>query len=96
MVSSTQTETVATDDDDNWGEEDSMEKVSAPTKREFIITGAKGSSIDKELYTEENVTEAIAKIKNANKAEESFGSDSNDDWGSADGLDESDEDEAWD
>ena len=46
------------------------DKVSAPTKREFIITGAKGSSIDKELYTEENVTEAIAKIKNANKAEE--------------------------
>ena len=40
--------------------------------------------------------EAIAKIKNANKAEESFGSDSNDDWGSADGLDGSDEDEAWD
>ena len=96
MVSSTQTETVATDDDDNWGEEDSMEKVSAPTKREFIITGAKGSSIDKDLYTEENVTEAIAKIRNANKAEESFGSDSNDDWGSADGLDGSDEDEAWD
>lgn len=96
MISSTQTETVATDDDDNWGEEDSIEKVSAPTKREFIITGAKGSSIDKELYTEENVTEAIAKIKNANKAEESFGSDANDDWGSADGLDGSDEDEAWD
>ena len=67
MVSSTQTETVTTDDDDNWGEEDSMDKVSAPTKREFIITGAKGSSIDKELYTEENVTEAIAKIKNAKR-----------------------------
>lgn len=95
MVSSTQTETVETDDD-NWGEEDNMEKVSAPTKREFVITGARGSSIDKELYTEQNVTEAIAKIKNANKAEESFGSDSNDDWGSADDLDGSDEDEAWD
>ena len=95
MVSSTQTEAVATDDDDNWGEEDSMEKVSAPTKREFVITGAKGSSIDKELYTEENVTEAIAKIKNANKAEESFGSDSNDDWGDGTDLDDGD-DEAWD
>ena len=95
MTSSTQTETVVTDDDDNWGEEDNMEKVSAPTKREFIITGAKGSSIDKELYTEENVTEAIAKIKNANMAEESFCSDSTDDWGSADGLDGSDDDEAW-
>lgn len=95
MISSTQTETVTKDDDDNWGEEDSIEKVSAPTKREFIITGAKGSSIDKELYTEENVTEAIAKIKNANKAEESFGSDSNDDWGDGTDLDDGD-DEAWD
>lgn len=94
MVSSTQTETV-TADDDNWGEEDSIEKVSAPTKREFIITGAKGSSIDKTLYTEENVTEAIAKIKNANKAEENFGSDSNDDWGDGTDLDDGD-DEAWD
>ena len=37
MVASTQTETVE-DDDDNWGEEVSMEKVLAPTKREFIIT----------------------------------------------------------
>ena len=86
--------TVTTDDDD-WGEEDAMEKVSAPTKREFIITGAKGSSIDKELYTEKNVTEAIAKIKQANKAENDFGSDSNDDWGDTEGLDDGD-DEAWD
>lgn len=93
MVSVAQVETVQ--DEDDWGEEDAIEKVSAPTKREFIITGAKGSSIDKELYTEENVTEAIAKIKNANKAEESFGSDSNDDWGSADDLDD-DSEEAWD
>lgn len=94
MVSFVQTETV--EDDDDWGEEDAIEKVSAPTKKEFIITGAKGSSIDKGLYTEEKVMEAIAKIKNANKAEESFGSDSTDDWGSADDLDGSDEDEAWD
>ena len=91
MVASTQTETV--DNDDEWGEEDKLEKVSAPTKREFIITGAKGSSIDKELYTEENVMEAIAKIRNANKAEESFGATS-DDWGSADNLDDGDDD-AW-
>lgn len=93
VVSSTQTETVV-DDDDNWGEEDAMEKVSAPVKREFIITGAKGSTIDKELYTEANVAEAIAKINQANKAENDFGSDDGDDWGEAD-LD-SDEDEAWD
>lgn len=93
MVSSTQTETVT--DEDDWGEEDAIEKVSAPTKREFIITGAKGSTIDKELYTEENVTEAMAKIAQANKAENDFGGDSNDDWGEAD-LDSGDDDEAWD
>lgn len=93
MVSSTQTETVT--DEDDWGEEDAIEKVSAPVKREFIITGAKGSTIDKELYTEENVTEAMAKIANANKAENDFGGDSNDDWGEAD-LDSGDDDEAWD
>ena len=92
MVASTQTETV--DNDDEWGEEDKIEKVSAPTKREFIITGAKGSSIDKEIYTEENVMEAIAKIRNANKAEESFGATS-DDWGNVDSLDDGDDD-AWD
>lgn len=92
MVSSTQTETVV--DEDDWGEEDAIEKVSAPTKREFVITGAKGSTIDKTLYTEENVTEAMAKIAQANKAENDFGGDSNDDWGEAD-L-ESDDDEAWD
>lgn len=91
MVASTQTETV--DNDDEWGEEDKLEKVSAPTKREFIITGAKGSSIDKELYTEENVMGAIAKIRNANKAEESFGATS-DDWGNVDSLDDGDDD-AW-
>lgn len=92
MISATQTETV--ENDDEWGEEDKIEKVSEPTKREFIITGAKGSSIDKELYTEENVMEAIAKIRNANKAEESFGSTS-DDWGNVDSLDNGDDD-AWD
>lgn len=92
MVSSIQTEVV--EDDDNWGEEDAIEKVSAPAKREFVITGAKGSSIDKELYTEEKIADAIVKINKANKAEDDFGSDDSDDWGDAD-LD-TDEDEAWD
>lgn len=94
MVASIQTESVS-DDDDDWGEEDAMEKVSAPVKREFIITGAKGSSIDRELYTEENVMKAIAKIKNAKKAEESFGSDTSDGWGDDSGFDD-DEEEPWD
>lgn len=93
MVSSTPTETVT--DDDDWGEEDAITKVSGQTKREFIITGAKGSTIDKELYTEANVTEAMAKIAQANKAENDFGADfESDNWGEAN-LD-TDDDEAWD
>lgn len=92
MVTVTQTETVA--DEDSWGEEDSMDKVSAPTKREFIISGAKPSTIDKELYTKENVEEAIGKINKANKAENDYGSDSKEDWGeSSDTAD--DEEEVW-
>ncbi len=71
-----------------------MEKVLAPTKREFIITNAKGSTVDKELYTETNVTEAMSKITQANKAENDFGGDAdNDDWGEAN-LD-TDDDAAW-
>ena len=91
MVTSTQTEVIV-DDDDDWGEEDKLERVTAPSKREFIITGAKGSSIERELYTEENVTEAISKINRANKAEDDFGND--DDWG--DVSLETDDDEPWD
>lgn len=92
MVTTTQTEIVS--DEDSWGEEDSLEKVSAPTKREFIITGAKPSSIDKELYTKENVEEAIGKINKSNKAENDFGSDSKEDWGDSSEVAD-DEEEVW-
>ena len=95
MVSSAQVETVASDDD-NWGEEDAMEKVSAPVKREFIITGAKGSSIDKEVYTEEKIETALMQIAKANKAENDFGNDSDSGWGDADLSGDDDDDEAWD
>lgn len=92
MVTATQTETVS--DEDSWGEEDSLEKVSSPTKREFIITGAKPSSIDKELYTKDNIEEAIGKINKSNKAEKDFGSDSKEDWGDSSEVADDDE-EVW-
>jgi len=91
MVTATKTEEAT--DEDSWGEEDSIEKVSAPTKRLFIITGAKPSSIEKELYTKEKIEEAISKINKSNKAESDFGNDSKSDWG--DSSKETDEDEAW-
>jgi len=91
MITSTLVQEV--EDEDSWGEEDSMEKVNSPTKREFVITGAKPSTIEKELYTKEKVDEAIEKINKANKAENDFGSN-NDGWENS-SLD-SDDDEPWD
>lgn len=90
MATSTKTEEVA--DDDSWGEEDNLEKVSAPTKREFIITGAKPSTIERELYAKEKVEEAINKINKSSKAESDFGTESNGNWGE---TSDTDEDEAW-
>lgn len=95
IVSSIQTENVS--DDDEWGEADAMTKILNPVKREFIITGAKGSTVDKELYTKDKVDEALEKIALSKKAESDFGIDtSDDDWGSAADIDDSnDEDEPW-
>lgn len=82
-------------EDDGWGLANNMVSVSAPTKTEMIITGATPSTIDRESYTEKNVSEAIAKIRNARNAEKNFGStadttSSGDDWGSDDSMDEDD------
>lgn len=81
-------------EDDGWGAANTMNSVSAPTKTEMIITGATPSSIDRESYNEKNVSEAIAKIRNARTAEQNFGSkantndDDSDDWGSDDSMDD--------
>ena len=84
-----------TTEDDGWGSANSMVSVSAPTKTEMIITGATPSTIDKTLYTEKNVSEAIAKIRKARTAEQNFSgntseSASGDDWGSDPATDEDD------
>ena len=82
-------------EDDGWGAANTMTSVSAPTKTEMIITGATPSSIERDVYNEKNVSEAIAKIRNARMAEQNFSgkantSDDSDDWGSDDSMDESD------
>ena len=93
MTCNTQTEEV--EDDDSWGEEDKIEKVNAPVRREFVITGAKPSTIDKELYTEEKMNAAYAAIAKKNKAENDFGdTKTNEDWGEA--LATADDDDTWD
>ena len=83
-------------EDDCWGESNSMNAVSAPTKTEMIITGASPSSIDKETYTDKNVAEAVKAIKASKTAEQNFsGKASNDeddtsDWGDTDSNNDED------
>ena len=89
IVATTQTESVS--EEDEWGEVDEMEKVSSPTKREFIITGATPSTIDKETYSQEKIEEALTAIAKANKAEEDFGTSESATWGS----NEEDDDVDW-
>ena len=70
-----------------------MQKVKASAKREFVITGAKPSTIEKERYSQDKVEEALEKIRKANKAEDDFNSSADDEaWGDV----SDDDDEAWD
>ena len=90
--------TQESNEDDGWGEANVMTVVAAPTKTEMIITGATPSTIDKETYTEKNVSEAIKQIKASKTAEQNFSGNVNDndddtsDWGE---VDEDDGDEPW-
>lgn len=69
---------------------------STPVKREYIVTGADPSTIEENLYSKEAIEEAMQKIRNANKAEESYGSDSDDSgWGDSSLGEADEEDEAW-
>ena len=73
-----------------------MEKVSTPVKREYIVTGADPSTIEENLYSKEAIEEAMQKIRNANKAEENYGSDSDDSgWGDSNLGEADEEDEEW-
>lgn len=73
--------------EDVWGEVNTMTAVTAPTKTEMIITGATSSSIDRDTYTEKNVSDAVKKIRASQTAEKNFSgsavSVSADDWGDA-------------
>lgn len=86
------------DEEDCWGEANSMNSVNNPTKIELIITGATPSTIDKETYTEKNVNDAIKKVRASKEADNKFvtkdDSASDEDWGTSDSSD--DEDAPWD
>ena len=86
-------------DDDCWGESNSMNAVTAPTKTEMIITGASPSTIDRETYTEKDIAEAIKAIKASKTAEQNFSGNANSDddddtsdWGD---VDSDNDEEPW-
>jgi hypothetical protein len=78
--------------EDLWGVANKMKRTTAPTRREFVITGADGTTIDKETYTEKKINDAIRKMNAAAIAEENFNgkaaTSSDDDWGDAGSMDE--------
>ena len=84
------------DNDDCWGESNAMTKVSAPTRRELIITGADPKSIDTSVYTQAEMESAMVKIKNAQNAQNDFGDNNSSAWGDTSNLSSDDEeDEVW-
>lgn len=82
------------DDDDAWGDPNPMNRISNPTQRKMFITGADKDSLDTDLYSEESVEAAIAKLNADKKADKDFGSADSDDWGSV-GDSSSDDDDEW-
>ena len=92
-------ESVEEDDTDEWGDHNAMSnrRVSAPSRIELVVTGADGSSIDTEEYTEDSVMEGIRILKNKENAKKNFGEQpkaaENDGWD--DDADENLDEEPW-
>ena len=74
--------------DDIWGEPNKMNAVKGKSKTEMVIKGANKDSIDKEGYTEEKINEALRAIRNAQTAEQNFGTTSNVSFDSDDDTDD--------
>lgn len=64
---------VVEEDDDGWGETSPMERVNSPVRREYVVYRADKNTIEKEDYTEKDISEALKKIKAAKEAVTNFG-----------------------
>ena len=85
------------EEDDGWGESNPMQRVGSAFERELVITGADKDSIDTEVYSEEIIDEAIAKLKANKTTKQEYGDDDDDDWGepSSKKSDSNDDDDEW-
>jgi len=64
------------EDDDIWGESDPTQRIVSPTRRDLVITGAKGKTVDTTTYSEKLIEEAIQKLNQSASAQEDWGSNS--------------------
>lgn len=62
-------------EDDGWGSTkiSPMERVNAPTVREYVVYKVDGNTFDTETYSEQSISAAIKKIKAAKEAAANFG-----------------------
>lgn len=81
-------------EEDTWGEECAMDKQVAPARVQLVVTGAKPSTIDKTLYSEDAIDAAIAAIKKSKTATKDYGKKvSEEEAGFGDGWGEEPEDD---
>ena len=59
--------------DNGWGEQSQIKRGNSSFKTEYVVVGADPNSIDKELYSEDDILAAIKKVKASKEAEANFG-----------------------
>lgn len=59
--------------DDGWGETSPMERINSPVRREYVVYKADPNSIEKDDYSEQDISAALKKIKAAKEAATNFG-----------------------
>jgi len=84
-------------DSDGWGEKNPLEKLTGQYRKNFVITGADKTTIEKVIYSESEIDKAIETMKANDTAKKDFGEDDN--WTGGDnkieGKKEEDSDDAW-
>lgn len=91
---------IVTESNDGWGKKNSMRRVNTPVKFEMVIEGAEPTTIDRDTYNENNISEAIRKIRTAQAAEQKFSGKSvvaigNETWGKKFDSNDDDDEEDW-
>lgn len=66
---------------DGWGASNTMERITSPSKRKLVITGADPNTIDVEEYSQDKIEHALEVIANIQSAKNDFGKKDDNGWG---------------